>query len=143
MTNAVTIFSACDVYCKWPTRGLAIGLILSILGLLSSLSRLDFSDHSPLQYGHLDHLKSAMKSATVAEAKAKLSELIGEVAHAGHSVVITKRGRPVAMLVPVDEQPPAHPAKIKGWLEDDDPFFSAMDDIQSERAEHKPRRVDL
>lgn len=84
-----------------------------------------------------------MKTATVAEAKAQLSELIGEVAHAGRSVLITKRGRPMAKLVPVD--PPEHPhlAEIKGWLDRDDPFFEAVDEIVAERAQHKPRPLDF
>jgi prevent-host-death family protein len=84
-----------------------------------------------------------MKTATVAEAKARLSELIGDVAHAGHSVVITKRGRPVAKLVPVDASVRLHPAKVKGWLDDDDPFFESLDDIIAERVEHRPRRVEF
>lgn len=84
-----------------------------------------------------------MKTATVAEAKAKLSELIGEVAHAGRSVVITKRGRPMAKLVPVDSPDRPHLADVKGWLDNDDPFFDAIDSIVSERAKHKPRPVSL
>lgn len=84
-----------------------------------------------------------MKTASVAEAKARLSELIGEVTHAGQSVVITKRGRPVAKLVPVDAPLRPHPAQLKGWLDDDDPFFESLDNIIAERAEHKPRRLDF
>jgi prevent-host-death family protein len=84
-----------------------------------------------------------MKTATVAQAKAQLSELIGEVAHAGRSVLITKRGRPMAKLVPVDAPLRPHPAKVKGWLDKDDPFFEAVDDIVAERAQHKPRPVDF
>lgn len=84
-----------------------------------------------------------MKKATVAEAKAHLSELIGEVAHGGQSVLITKRGRPMAKLVPVDAEERAHLAKMKGWLEADDPFFAAIDEIVAERAQHKPRSIEL
>lgn len=84
-----------------------------------------------------------MKTTTVADAKARLSELIGEVAHAGKSVVITKRGRPMAKLVPVDSPVRLHPAKVKGWLDKNDPFFEAVDEIVAERAEHKPRPVDF
>lgn len=40
-----------------------------------------------------------MKTATVADAKAHLSALIAEV-EAGEDVVITRRGKPVARLVP-------------------------------------------
>ena len=84
-----------------------------------------------------------MKTATVAEAKAQLSELIGEVAHAGRSVLITKRGRPMAKLVPVDMPVRPHLAKVKGWLDKNDPFFEAVDEIIAERAQHKPRPVDF
>jgi len=84
-----------------------------------------------------------MKTATVAEAKAQLSELIGEVAHAGRSVLITKGGRPMAKLVPVDAPLRSHPAKVKGWLDKDDPFFEAVDDIVAERAQRKSRPVDF
>lgn len=84
-----------------------------------------------------------MKTATVAQAKAQLSELIGEVAHAGRSVLITKRGRPMARLVPVEPQVRQHPAKVKGWLNKNDPFFKAVDEIVAERAQHTPRPVDF
>ncbi len=84
-----------------------------------------------------------MKTTTIAQAKARLSELIGQVAHAGHSVLITRRGRPMAKLVPVDTPARRHPAKVKGWLDKDDPFFDALDGIVAERAKHKPRTIDL
>jgi len=40
-----------------------------------------------------------MKTATVADAKSRLSSLLDDV-EAGEEVVITRRGRPVARLVP-------------------------------------------
>lgn len=40
-----------------------------------------------------------MKNVNIAEAKARLSELV-ESAEAGDSVCITRRGKPVAKLVP-------------------------------------------
>jgi prevent-host-death family protein len=84
-----------------------------------------------------------MKTTTVADAKARLSELIGQVAHAGHSVVITRRGRPMAKLVPIGAPARRHPAKIKGWLDKDDPFFDAVDEVVAERVRHKPRAVEF
>ena len=69
-----------------------------------------------------------MRKVTVAEAKAHLSELIGEVSHVGRSVLITRRGRPLAKLVPVDASARLHLADVKGWLADDDPFFELLDD---------------
>jgi prevent-host-death family protein len=84
-----------------------------------------------------------VKTTTVAQAKARLSELIGQVAHAGQSVLITRRGRPIAKLVPVDAPARRHPAKVKGWLDKDDPFFDAVDEIVAERAKRKPRTVEF
>jgi prevent-host-death family protein len=84
-----------------------------------------------------------MKTATIAQAKARLSELIGKVAHAGQTVVITKRGRPVAKLVPVDELERPHLGKAKGWLDENDPFFDAVDKIVAERGQHRPRKVEF
>lgn len=43
-----------------------------------------------------------MKNVNLADAKARLSELV-ERAAAGESVCITRRGKPVARLVPIDE----------------------------------------
>ncbi len=43
-----------------------------------------------------------MKSVSLAEAKARLSALIGE-AEAGQSVRITRHGKPVARLVPEEK----------------------------------------
>lgn len=85
----------------------------------------------------------AMKTTTVANAKARLSELIGQVAHAGDSVLITRRGRPVAKLVPVSTPARRHLAKVKGWLDRGDPFFDAVDEIVAERAKRKPRAVEF
>ena len=77
-----------------------------------------------------------MKTASIAETKAKLSELVAEVAYGGKSVLITKRGRPMAKLVPVDEQHGHHVGDVKGWLDDDDPFFELIDEIVAERQHH-------
>lgn len=44
-----------------------------------------------------------MKNVSLAEAKNKLSEYISRVAVTGEHVVITKRDRPVAALVSIDQ----------------------------------------
>lgn len=55
----------------------------------------------------------APESIPASKAKAHLLELLNTVDTKGESVIITKRGRPVAKLVPI-EQPPAR--RIFGWM---------------------------
>ena len=74
----------------------------------------------------------------IAKAKKHFSELIGQVAFGKKHVLITKRGKPMARLVPADEID-THLSKAKGWLEDDDPFFDVMDRIVRDRGQHSPR----
>ena|SRR6185436_12098770 len=77
---------------------------------------------------------------SVAEAKQHLSELLGRVAFAGETVTISKRGKPMAKLVPVST-PETAPrlADAQGWLRDDDPFFEHIEQIVAGRARHVPR----
>jgi antitoxin YefM len=44
------------------------------------------------------------KTVPLTEARAKLSELLDELVQRHEHVVITRNGRPTAVLVPVDEQ---------------------------------------
>jgi prevent-host-death family protein len=74
----------------------------------------------------------------VAEAKKHFSELLGQVAFSKKHILITKRGKPMARLVPADEIN-VHLSKAKGWLEDDDPFFDEIDRIVQDRTKHVPR----
>jgi len=53
------------------------------------------------------------ESIPASKAKAHLLELLNTVDRKGESVIITKRGRPVAKLVPI-EQPPTR--RIFGWM---------------------------
>ena len=78
------------------------------------------------------------KTINVAEAKKHFSELLGQVAYGKKHVLITKRGKPMARLVPADEID-NHLRNAKGWLEDDDPFFEAIDQIIQDRSMHVPR----
>jgi prevent-host-death family protein len=77
---------------------------------------------------------------SVAEAKQHLSELLGRVAFAGETVTISKRGKPMAKLVPVST-PESAPrlADAQGWLRDDDPFFEQIERTVAERPRHTPR----
>ncbi|HYA41848.1 MAG TPA: type II toxin-antitoxin system prevent-host-death family antitoxin [Syntrophobacteraceae bacterium] len=67
-----------------------------------------------------------------------LSELLGRVAYGGEQIVITKRGKPLARLVPATVEA-EHLAEAKGWLDSDDDFFKTIDQIIEDRDRHIPR----
>lgn len=80
------------------------------------------------------------KEVSVAEAKKHFSDLLGRVAYGGERITILKRGKPMAVMVPPTEVAgEEHLSKIEGWLEPEDPFFEAIDQIVRDRADHRPR----
>lgn len=86
-----------------------------------------------------------VKKMAVAHLKSHLAEVLRDV-EAGDRVVIERRGKAVAVLVPVEEAT----APVKPWLEEIeglmdgvDDFDSIMRDVVRSRARAKPRRVDL
>ena len=81
----------------------------------------------------------AQKEVGVAEGKKHFSGLLGRVAYGGERKLISKRGKPMAVLVPPG-QPKAERsfAGIEGWLEEDDPFFETVDQIVRNRGRHAP-----
>ena len=84
--------------------------------------------------------KATAESVNVAEAKRRLSDLLGRVAYGGETVLITRRGRPMARLVPPGPQDAAEGlAGVRGWLEEDDPFFDRVDAAVAARGQHRPR----
>lgn len=78
------------------------------------------------------------QTVSVADAKKNLSELLGKVAYGKKQIVITKRGKPMAYLVPADSIEKKL-ADVHGWLDEDDPFFSTIDSIIKDREKHTPR----
>lgn len=81
-------------------------------------------------------------AVNVAHAKREFSDLLGRVAYGGETILITRRGRPMAKLVPVEEKDSETPDLAgRGWLEEDDPFFEIMDDIVERRPRHQPRAL--
>jgi prevent-host-death family protein len=81
-----------------------------------------------------------MTRLSVAEAQQHLTDLVEKVAHQGEMILLIDQGKPVAKLIPVDqEEQVGHLANVQGWLEDDDPFFSAIDEIVEARQGHRPR----
>jgi prevent-host-death family protein len=53
------------------------------------------------------------------ELKAKCLGLLDEVARSGETIVITKRGKPVAQLTPAPQPRKAIFGALKGWIEGD------------------------
>lgn len=81
-----------------------------------------------------------MTSLNVAEAKKRFSDLLSRVAYKGESVLITRRGKPMAKLVPADAPDETKFLdNVEGWLEEDDPFFAAVDEVVAGRSRHVPR----
>lgn len=59
-----------------------------------------------LQYDHIFvTMKDECRRIGAGEFKAKCLALLDEVAETGRHIVVTKRGRPVAEVVPVEEAP--------------------------------------
>ena len=80
------------------------------------------------------------ETINVAEAKKQLSTLLGRVAFGKETILIMRRGRPMARLIPPDEEPEERGlGTVRGWLSEDDPFLTAVDEIVTARASHRPR----
>jgi prevent-host-death family protein len=80
------------------------------------------------------------KEVSVVEAKKHFSDLLGQVAYGRKRIRILKRGKPMAVMVPPDEnQEGERLSKTAGWLESDDPFFEMLEQIVRERGDHVPR----
>ena len=75
------------------------------------------------------------QSVNVAEAKKHLPELLGRVAFGKEHILITKRGKPMARLVPREEEIKLL-AEARGWLEKGDDFFGTMERIVQSRSQH-------
>jgi prevent-host-death family protein len=82
------------------------------------------------------------ETINVAEAKKHLSTLLGRVAFGKETILIMRRGRPMARLIPPDDGPAEQGlGAVTGWLSADDPFLSAVDEIVTARARHRPRAL--
>jgi prevent-host-death family protein len=88
----------------------------------------------------IKEVKMIHKEFSVAEAKKHFSEILSRVAYGHERIIILKRGKPLAVLLPPQEASKEdHLSKVQGWLEEDDPFFTIMDRIVSDRKKHVPR----
>lgn len=72
------------------------------------------------------------QEVSIAEAKTHFSELINKVVYGHEEIIITKRGKPVAVIsVPPGKE--AGLAAVKGWLKEDDIFFKEIGSIIESR----------
>lgn len=83
-----------------------------------------------------------MQNVSVADTRQHLAEILGKVAYGGEAFLITKKGRPMARLMPVtpakvSDKKPKTLGDIEGWLDDDDPFFRHLDAIREESRQEK------
>ena len=85
---------------------------------------------------------------SMAEAKARLSELVRRVELADETIIITRRGKPVAKMVPAAEDGRKSPKedwvlRVAGMLDDAPEVFDAIDEIYQSREHDVPRPVHL
>lgn len=66
-----------------------------------------------------------MPTVNVHEAKTTLSRLLAQV-EAGEEVIIARRGRPAARLVPYREEGKREPDVLKGRIDIPDSFFDPL-----------------
>jgi antitoxin (DNA-binding transcriptional repressor) of toxin-antitoxin stability system len=70
--------------------------------------------------------------------KKHFSNLIGRGAYGKEEILIMKKGKPMALLLPVKGNN-KHLSKARGWLEEGDPFFEIIGSIVKNRNAHTPR----
>lgn len=75
------------------------------------------------------------EEVSIAEAKTHFSELINKVVYGHEEVVITKRGKPVAVISTPTEKGRGL-ADVRGWLDEKDPYFKELETIVEKRRTH-------
>ncbi|HUF02180.1 MAG TPA: type II toxin-antitoxin system Phd/YefM family antitoxin [Gaiellaceae bacterium] len=74
-----------------------------------------------------------MRSIPAARFKAQCLKLLDEVAETGETIVVTKRGKPVAKVEPVEE-PPSLEGSVVYLVDDDELLFATGEAWDVERA---------
>ncbi|MBA3382690.1 MAG: type II toxin-antitoxin system Phd/YefM family antitoxin [Actinobacteria bacterium] len=74
-----------------------------------------------------------MRSIPAGRFKAQCLRLLDEVAESGVSIVVTKRGKPVARIEPIDE-PPSLAGNVVYLVDDDELLFSTGEAWNAEPA---------
>jgi len=64
-----------------------------------------------------------VRTIPAAQFKARCLKLLDEVAETGETIVVTKRGKPVAKVEPVEE-PPSLKGSVIYLIDDDEELFS-------------------
>jgi len=82
------------------------------------------------------------ETVSVAEAKRRLSDLLGRVAYGHVRITIARRGKPMAVLSPVDESSQGL-GGVKGWLSAKDPFLRHVRKAIKGRKRLSPRSIRL
>ena len=67
-----------------------------------------------------------MKSMAISEFKARALRILDEVARSGESVLITRRGKPLAQVVPFDQKEKNEPGKLADTLVFEDDIVSPL-----------------
>jgi len=68
-----------------------------------------------------------VRTIPAARFKAQCLRLLDEVAETGETIVVTKRGKPVAKVEPVEEPPSLEGSVI--YLVDDDELIAPIDEV--------------
>ncbi len=79
------------------------------------------------------------KTISLAEAKKRLSELVVRAAYGREEFVITRRGRPAAVLMPLRESPARDLSEVRGWIAPEDSFFRFLRAARTASRERGPR----
>lgn len=90
----------------------------------ASTGRKGFSDAAQEPYSS-QSASPATTEVTVHQAKTHLSRLLAQV-EAGGSVIITRRGKPVAKLEAIAQRGPRQPGALKGLISIDERFFEPL-----------------
>jgi len=80
------------------------------------------------------------KTLSAAEARQRFAEVLGKVAYASEEFIITRKGKPVARIVPYAAVAADHPrtlGDVRGWIGAEDNFFRDLASIR--KHSRKPR----
>jgi prevent-host-death family protein len=84
------------------------------------------------------------QTVSVADAKKHLSDILGRVAYGKETITITKRGKPMAEIIPIrKEEKPRHIADVVGKIIAQPDFTKIMEKVVADRKKQKPRLLKI